>query len=51
MISAGHSLTNPLRRPYLLNIKEVFGLRNHSIQDDVVHHGSIAQILWDDSIP
>jgi hypothetical protein len=30
---------------------EVFGLMNHSIQNEVVHHGSIPQIWWDDSIP
>jgi hypothetical protein len=30
---------------------EVFGLRNHSIQNEVVHHESIPQIWWDDSIP
>jgi hypothetical protein len=24
---------------------------NHSIQNEVVHYGSIAQIWWDDSIP
>jgi alpha-D-ribose 1-methylphosphonate 5-phosphate C-P lyase len=30
---------------------EVFGLMNHSIQNEVVHHGFITQILWDDSIP
>jgi hypothetical protein len=33
------------------NINEVFGLMNHSIQNEVVHHGSIPQIWWDDSIP
>ena len=32
-------------------IYEVFGLMNHSIQNEVVHHGSIPQIWWDDSIP
>jgi hypothetical protein len=30
---------------------EVFGLMNHSIQNEVVHHGSIPQIWWNDSIP
>jgi hypothetical protein len=30
---------------------EVFGLMNQSIQNEVVHHGSIPQIWWDDSIP
>jgi hypothetical protein len=29
----------------------VFGLRNHFIQNVVVHHGSILQIWWDDLIP
>jgi hypothetical protein len=29
----------------------VFGLRNHFIQNVVVHHGSISQIWWDDLIP
>jgi hypothetical protein len=29
----------------------VFGLMNHSIQNEVVHHGYIPQIWWDDSIP
>jgi hypothetical protein len=32
-------------------IKGVFGLRNHYIQIEVVHHGFIPQIWWDDSIP
>jgi hypothetical protein len=32
-------------------LKGVFGLRNHSIQNKVVHHGSISQIWWDDPIP
>jgi hypothetical protein len=36
---------------YVPNIYEVFGLMNHSIQNEVVHHGSIPQIWWDDSIP
>jgi hypothetical protein len=31
--------------------KGVFGLRNHFIQNVVVHHGSIPQIWWDDLIP
>jgi hypothetical protein len=35
----------------MLNIYEVFGLMNHSIQNEVVHHGSIPQIWWDDFIP
>jgi hypothetical protein len=26
---------------------EVFGLMNHSIQNEVVYHGSIPQIWWD----
>jgi hypothetical protein len=30
---------------------EVFGLMNHSIQNEVVHRGFIPQIWWDDSIP
>jgi hypothetical protein len=30
---------------------DVFGLMNHSIQNEVVHHESISQIWWDDSIP
>jgi hypothetical protein len=30
---------------------EVFGLMNHSIQNEVVYHGSIPQIWWDDFIP
>jgi hypothetical protein len=30
--------------------KGVLGLRNHFIQNKVVHHVSIPQILWDDSI-
>jgi hypothetical protein len=29
----------------------VFGLRNHSIQNEVVHYESIPQIRWDDHIP
>jgi hypothetical protein len=29
----------------------VFGLRNHRIQIEVVHHGFISQIWWDDSNP
>jgi hypothetical protein len=29
----------------------VFGLRNHFIQNVVLHHGSIPQIWWDDLIP
>jgi hypothetical protein len=29
----------------------VFGLMNHFIQNEVVHHESIPQIWWDDSIP
>jgi hypothetical protein len=29
----------------------MFGLRNHSIQDEMVYHESIPQILWDDLIP
>jgi hypothetical protein len=28
--------------------KGVFGLRNHFIQNMVLHHGSISQIWWDD---
>jgi hypothetical protein len=24
---------------------------NHYIQNEVVHHGSIPQIWWDDSVP
>jgi hypothetical protein len=24
---------------------------NHFIQNEVVHHGSIPQIWWDDSVP
>jgi hypothetical protein len=31
-------------------IKGLFGLRNHYIQIEVVHHGFIPQILWDDPI-
>jgi hypothetical protein len=31
--------------------KGVFGLRNHYIQIEVVHHGFISQIWWDDLIP
>jgi hypothetical protein len=31
-------------------MKGVFGLRNYSIQNVVVHHGFIPQIWWDDSI-
>jgi hypothetical protein len=30
---------------------EVFGLMNHSIQNEVVHYESISQIWWDDFIP
>ena len=30
---------------------EMFGLMNHSIQNEVVHHGSIPQIWWDDLMP
>jgi hypothetical protein len=33
------------------NINEVFGLMNHYIQNEVVHHGFISQIWWDASIP
>jgi hypothetical protein len=29
----------------------VFGLRNHFIQNMVLHPGSIPQIWWDDLIP
>jgi hypothetical protein len=29
----------------------VFGLRNHSIQNEVMHHGSIPQIWWNDLNP
>jgi hypothetical protein len=32
-------------------VKGVFGLKNHFIQNVVVHHGSIPQICWDDLIP
>jgi hypothetical protein len=32
-------------------INKVFGLKNHSIQNEVMHHESIPQIWWDDSIP
>jgi hypothetical protein len=32
-------------------IYEVFGLMNHSIQNKVLHYGSIPQIWWNDSIP
>jgi hypothetical protein len=32
-------------------IYKVFGLMNHSIQNEVMHHGSIPQIWWDESIP
>ena len=39
-------------RAYLVwFLYEVFGLMNHYIQNEVVHHGSIPQIWWDDSIP
>jgi hypothetical protein len=31
--------------------KGVFGLRNHSVQNEVVHYGSIPQNWWDDPIP
>jgi hypothetical protein len=31
--------------------KGVFGLKNHSIQNIVVHHRFIPQIWWDDPIP
>jgi hypothetical protein len=34
-----------------LALYEMFGLMNHSIQNKVVHHESIPQIWWDDSIP
>jgi hypothetical protein len=33
------------------NLKGVFGLRNHYIQIEVVHHEFIPQIWWDDPIP
>jgi hypothetical protein len=33
------------------DLKGVFGLRNHRIQIEVVHHGFIPQIWWDDLIP
>jgi hypothetical protein len=41
---------------YIINVfdmlsNEVFGLMNHSIQNEVVHHEFISQIWWDDSIP
>jgi hypothetical protein len=40
---------------YIINVfdmlsNEVFGLMNHSIQNEVVHHEFISQIWWDDSI-
>jgi hypothetical protein len=35
----------------ITTIYEVFDLMNHSIQNEVVHHESISQIWWDDSIP
>jgi hypothetical protein len=34
----------------MLVTNEVFGLMNHSIKNEVVHHGLIPQIWWDDSI-
>jgi hypothetical protein len=36
---------------YHLCATKMFGLMNHSIQNEVVHHGSIPQIWWDDFIP
>lgn len=39
---------NPLQYPTIP--LGVFGLRNHSIQDEMVHHESIPQIWWDHSI-
>jgi hypothetical protein len=45
------------RRPTNVSMEEdiltnvVFGLRNHFIQNVVVHHESIPQICWDDLIP
>jgi hypothetical protein len=39
--SSGSTIVEPLR---------VFGLRNHSIQNEVAHHESISQIWWDDPI-
>jgi hypothetical protein len=32
-------------------INMVFGLRNHSILDEVVHHELIPQIWWNGSMP
>jgi hypothetical protein len=34
-----------------LRIYRVFGLRNQTIQIEVVHHEFILQIWWNDSIP
>lgn len=34
-----------------LSINRVFGLRNLPILDEAVHHESIPQIWWSDSIP
>jgi hypothetical protein len=32
-------------------LRRVFGLRNHCIQIEVIHHGFISQIWWNDHIP
>jgi hypothetical protein len=34
-----------------LFLNGAFSLKNHSIQNKVVHHDSIRQIWWDGSIP
>jgi hypothetical protein len=35
---------------HMSSSKGMFGLSNHSIQHEVVHHKSIPQIWWDDII-
>jgi hypothetical protein len=34
----------------MLVTNDVFGLMNHSIKNEVMHHGLIPQIWWDDFI-
>lgn len=45
-------LSNKLKQ-YLYSVfgLRVFGLRNHSIQIEIVHHEFIPQIWWDDLVP
>jgi hypothetical protein len=39
----------PQTKHPLSDYEIMFGLRNHSIQNEMVHHGPIPQIWWDDS--